>query len=61
MSQYEFKVGQVYTIFFFENDIDFEITKINSKGITLKNALTRIELKDYAESDLSKIIVKQQK
>jgi hypothetical protein len=55
----EFKVGQVYTIRFFDNKVDFTITKINSKGITLKNELTRIELKDYKESELQKMILKQ--
>jgi|688.fasta_scaffold2525502_1 hypothetical protein len=55
----EFKVGQVYTIKFFDNKVDFTITKINSKGITLKNELTRIELKDYKESELQKMILKQ--
>lgn len=53
----EFKVGQVYTIKFFDNEVDFTITKINSKGITLKNELTRIELKDYKESELEKMII----
>ena len=47
----EFKVGQVYTIRFFDNKVDFTITKINSKGITLKNELTRIELKDYKDGE----------
>jgi len=59
MSQYQFEVGQVYTISFFGNNLEFKITKINSKGITLKNEATRIELKDYQAEDLSKIIVKQ--
>ena len=57
----DFKEGQVYTIKFFDNEIDFTIMKINSTGITLKNELTRIELKDYKESDLEKMIVKRVK
>jgi hypothetical protein len=59
MSQYQFEVGQVYTISFFGNNLEFKITKINSKGISLKNEATRVELKDYQVEDLSKIIVKQ--
>jgi hypothetical protein len=55
----DFKEGQVYTIKFFDNEIDFKVIKINSKGITLKNDLTRIELKDYKESELQKMIVKR--
>jgi hypothetical protein len=56
-----YKVGQVYTIKFFDNEIDFTVTKVNSKGVTLKNALTRIELKDYKELELSKMVIKQVK
>jgi hypothetical protein len=41
--------------------IPFKVIKINSKGITLKNDLTRIELKDYQESDLEKMIVEHLK
>jgi hypothetical protein len=55
----DFKVGQVFTIKFFDNNVDFTVTKINSKGITLKNEVTRIELKDYKESELQKMIIKQ--
>lgn len=55
----DFKEGQVYTIKFFDNEIDFKIIKINSKGVTLKSELTRIELKDYKESELQKMIVKR--
>jgi hypothetical protein len=61
MSNYTFEVGQVYTIRFFENEIDVTVTKINSKGVTLKNSVTCIELKDYKESELSKMIIKQVK
>lgn len=61
MSNYTFEVGQVYTIQFFENEIDVTVTKINSKGVTLKNSVTCIELKDYKESELSKMIIKQVK
>jgi hypothetical protein len=61
MSNYKFEVGQVYTIRFFENEIDVTVTKINSKGVTLKNSVTCIELKDYKESELSKMIIKQVK
>lgn len=59
MSTSNFKIGEVYAIKFFENEIDFTVTKINSKGITLKNDLTRIELKDYKEEELRKMIIKQ--
>ena len=55
----DFKEGQVYTIKFFDNSVDFTVTKINSKGITLKSEVTRIELKDYKESELRKMIIKQ--
>jgi hypothetical protein len=58
MNQYKFEVGQVYTIEFFENKLNFTVTKINSKGVTLKNEDTRIELKDYKELDLGRMIVK---
>lgn len=58
MNQYKFEVGQVYTIEFFENKLNFTVTKINSKGVTLKNEQTRIELKDYKELDLGRMIVK---
>lgn len=61
MSNYKFEVGQVYTIRFFENEIEVTVTKINSKGVTLKNSVTCIELKDYKESELSKMIIKQVK
>jgi len=55
----DFKEGQVYTIKFFDNEIDFKIIKINSKGVTLKNDHTRIELKQYKESELQKMIIKR--
>jgi uncharacterized protein YaaR (DUF327 family) len=58
MNQYKFEVGQVYTIEFFQNKLNFTVTKINSKGVTLKNEDTRIELKDYKELDLGRMIVK---
>ena len=58
MNQYKFEVGQVYTIEFFQNKLNFTVTKINSKGVTLKNEDTRIELKDYKELDLVIMIVK---
>lgn len=58
MNQYKFEVGQVYTIEFFQNKLNFTVTKINSKGVTLKNEETRIELKDYKELDLGRMIVK---
>jgi len=41
--------------------LPFKIVKINSKGITLKNDLTRLELKDYKESELQKMIIHQLK
>jgi hypothetical protein len=61
MSQYSFEVGQFYLIEFFDMKLPFKIVKINSKGITLKNDLTRLELKDYKESELQKMIIQQLK
>ncbi len=61
MSNYKFEIGQVYTVRFFENEIEVIVTKINSKGITLKNSMACIELKDYKESELAKMILKQVK
>jgi hypothetical protein len=61
MSNYKFEIGQVYTVRFFENEIDVTVTKINSKGVTLKNSVTCIELKDYKESELQKMIIQQVK
>jgi hypothetical protein len=61
MSNYKFEIGQIYTIRFFENEIDVTVTKINSKGVTLKNSVTCIELKDYKESELQKMIIQQVK
>jgi hypothetical protein len=59
MNQYKFEVGQFYQIEFFDMKIPFKVIKINSKGITLKNDLTRLELKDYKESDLEKMIIER--
>jgi len=61
MSNYKFEVGQIYTIRFFDSQIDVTITKINSKGITLKNSIACIELKDYKEAELDKMIIEQKK
>jgi len=59
MTQYDFSLNQVYKIKFFDSILDFTITKINSKGVTLKNELTRIELKDYKEAELVKMIIER--
>lgn len=61
MSQFNFSLNQVYKIKFFDSILDFTVTKINSKGITLNNEATRIVLKDYKEIELSKMIITQVK